>query len=111
MANQARPSLRWLPSLSHAPPPPSRSARQVHGTALVTTQHITGEALALRRKAGDQVPAGAQVVEGVLVVRTTASMEQSTPARIARLTAAAQRSRPEVRPSVPDVQRCKSCES
>lgn len=42
---------------------------QTTGEALVTTQHITGEALPLRRKAGDQVPAGAQVVEGVLVVR------------------------------------------
>lgn len=34
--------------------------------------------------------------EGVIVIRTTMSMEDSTPARIARLTAAAQTRKPEI---------------
>jgi len=52
---------------------------QTTGEAVVTTQHITGEALPLRRKAGDQVPAGAQVVEGVLVVRALSMVCMNEP--------------------------------
>ena len=41
----------------------------VHGEALVSTEHITGEALPVRRRPGDEVPAGALNHDGLLVVR------------------------------------------
>eukprot|EP00854_Cymbomonas_tetramitiformis_P009192 gene9192-10893_t len=66
----------------------------VYGTAWVTVEHITGEAMPIDKTIGDEVPAGAQNQDGVLVVRTTCSYDDSTPARIARLTADAQKSRP-----------------
>mmetsp|Transcript_20030 Transcript_20030/g.27732 ORF Transcript_20030/g.27732 Transcript_20030/m.27732 type:complete len:1098 (-) Transcript_20030:197-3490(-) len=64
------------------------------GQALVTTQHITGEALPVQKRLGEEIPAGAQVAEGVLVVQTTQTYENSTPVRIARLTEAARQRRP-----------------
>ena len=68
----------------------------VHGSALVSIQHITGEALPISKRVGDEVPAGAVNSDGALVVRTTRSSEDSTPARIARLTEAAQKRQPAV---------------
>ena len=68
----------------------------VHGSAFVSIQHITGEALPVSKRVGDEVPAGAVNSDGALVVRTTRKSEDSTPARIARLTAAAQNRRPAV---------------
>ena len=68
----------------------------VHGSALVSIQHITGEALPVTKRVGDEIPAGAVNADGALVVRTLRSSEDSTPARIARLTEAAQNRRPSV---------------
>lgn len=68
----------------------------VHGSALVSIQHITGEALPVTKRVGDEVPAGAVNSDGALVVRSLRSAEDSTPARIARLTEAAQNRRPAV---------------
>jgi heavy metal translocating P-type ATPase len=68
----------------------------VHGSALVSIQHITGEALPVMKRYGDEIPAGAMNTDGVLVVKSLRSSEESTPARIARLTEAAQRRRPKV---------------
>ena len=67
-----------------------------HGSALVSIQHITGEALPVSKRVGDEVPAGAVNSDGALVVKTLRSAEDSTPARIARLTEAAQNRRPAV---------------
>ena len=67
-----------------------------HGSALVSIQHITGEALPVSKRVGDEIPAGAVNSDGALVVRTTRDAEHSTPARIARLTEAAQNRRPAV---------------
>ena len=67
-----------------------------HGSALVSIQHITGEALPISKRVGDEVPAGAVNSDGALVVKTLRSAEDSTPARIARLTEAAQNRRPAV---------------
>ena len=64
--------------------------RVVYGEALVSTEHITGESLPVRRKAGDEVPAGALNHDGLLVVRASRPAAESTPARIARLTQHAQ---------------------
>ena len=68
----------------------------VHGSALVSIQHITGEALPVLKRVGDEVPAGAVNSDGALVVKSIRSSEDSTPARIARLTEAAQNRRPAV---------------
>ena len=68
----------------------------VHGAALVSLEHITGEAAPVAKSLGDEVPAGALANDGLLVVRTLRSSADSTPARIARLTAAAQARRPRV---------------
>jgi heavy metal translocating P-type ATPase len=68
----------------------------VHGAALVSLEHITGEAAPVSKRVGDEVPAGALNADGVLVVRTLRLAADSTPARIARLTAAAQARRPRV---------------
>jgi len=48
------------------------------------------------KRVGDEIPAGAVNSDGALVVRSTRSAEDSTPARIARLTEAAQNRRPAV---------------
>ena len=63
---------------------------------MVSIQHITGEALPVVKRVGDEIPAGAVNSDGALVVRSTRSAEDSTPARIARLTEAAQNRRPAV---------------
>ena len=68
----------------------------MHGSALVSIQHITGEALPVLKRVGDEVPAGAVNSDGALVVESIRSSEDSTPARIARLTEAAQNRRPAV---------------
>ena len=62
----------------------------VYGEALVSSEHITGEAFPVRKCSGDEVPAGAMNHDGVLVIKTSASASQSTPARIASLTRQAQ---------------------
>lgn len=62
----------------------------VYGEALVSTEHITGEALPVRRRLGDEVPAGALNHDGLLVVRASRPSSESMPARIANLTKDAQ---------------------
>ena len=68
----------------------------VHGSASVSIQHITGEALPVRRRIGDEIPAGAMNIDGVLIVKSSQSSENSTPARIAKLTERAQQRKPRV---------------
>ena len=68
----------------------------VHGSALLSLEHLTGEAAPVAVRPGDEVPAGATNADGVLVVNATRRLADSTPARIARLTAAAQQRRPRV---------------
>lgn len=62
----------------------------VYGEALVSTEHITGEALPVRRTRGENVLAAALNHDGVLVVKSTKISSESTPARIAKLTEEAQ---------------------
>lgn len=69
----------------------------VHGKALVSTEHITGESLPTLKCAGDDIPAGSLCHDGVLVVRTTRVASDSTPARIAQLARDAQARRPRLR--------------
>eukprot|EP00884_Botryococcus_braunii_P016766 jgi/Botrbrau1/3773/Bobra.0183s0008.1 len=69
----------------------------IWGEALVSSEHITGEALPVRRRKGSLLPAGALDYDGVLIVRSTCLAVDSTPARIARLTSTAQANRPKLR--------------
>lgn len=62
----------------------------VHGTAQVSWSHISGEALPVQLQQGKQVPAGTLNHDGLLVVEASKGFQDSTPARIARLTAQAQ---------------------
>lgn len=64
----------------------------VHGTAQVSWSHISGEALPVQLQQGGEVPAGTLNHDGLLVVQASKGFQDSTPARIARLTAQAQAS-------------------
>ncbi|GLI64799.1 hypothetical protein VaNZ11_008205 [Volvox africanus] len=66
----------------------------VWGVASVSAAHISGEATPARVAAGDWVPAGALSADGALVVRVTAGVDDSTPARIARMATEARASKP-----------------
>lgn len=57
----------------------------VHGQASVTVDHISGESLPVHVKEGSVLAAGSKNNDGVLVIKTTHTMESSTPYRIARL--------------------------
>lgn len=63
------------------------------GSASVNIAHISGESLPVRMKPGSIVAAGSHSTDGLLVVRVTAGVDDSTPARIARMTEQAQASR------------------
>ena len=65
-----------------------------YGSAHVKLHHLTGESAPTALRVGDAVPAGASEADGPLVLRTSRFAGDSTPARIARLTAAAQARRP-----------------
>ncbi|KAL3159617.1 putative cadmium/zinc-transporting ATPase hma1, chloroplastic [Trebouxia sp. C0009 RCD-2024] len=69
----------------------------VHGTAQVSWSHISGEALPVQLQQGGEVPAGTLNHDGLLVVQASKGFQDSTPARIARLTAQAQASRPKMK--------------
>jgi heavy metal translocating P-type ATPase len=66
----------------------------VSGGALVSMELITGESMPVGKGVGDELPAGSENHDGVLVVRSTRTSAQSTPAAIARLTMSAQKRRP-----------------
>eukprot|EP00889_Picochlorum_renovo_P000499 jgi/Picre1/27529/NNA_000496.t1 len=57
----------------------------VHGQALVSAEHITGESVPTLKRQGDVLPAGSLCHDGALCVQTTRTSEDSTPARIAQL--------------------------
>ncbi len=60
------------------------------GTASVSMQHISGESQHVPLEPGSTVPAGSLNADGLLVIRATATLDESTPARIARMAASAQ---------------------
>ena len=59
--------------------------RIVSGEANVSTEHITGEAVPARKGPGDELPSGARVEDGALVVQASRPASESTIARIAQL--------------------------
>ncbi|KAL6767541.1 HMA1 [Auxenochlorella protothecoides x Auxenochlorella symbiontica] len=71
--------------------------RVVHGAAAVSQEHLTGESAAVRRAPGADVPAGALVHDGALVLRALQPASASTPARLAALALSAQAARPALR--------------
>ena len=68
----------------------------VFGTASLVMAHITGESHPVPVSPNDQVTAGSINTDGLLVVRVTAKVDDSTPARIARMAADAQSSKPKL---------------
>jgi hypothetical protein len=83
--------LAWLGKLaSSMPPQVPLDGAVLHGRAMVSSEHITGESLPVLRRAGDEVAAGSLNRDGLLVLRALRPAEDSTPARIARLTLDAQ---------------------
>ena len=71
-------------------------ARVVQGTAFVTLEHITGESVPVAKGVGDAVPGGGTNVDGVLVLKVSAEVGDSTPERLAKLAREAQRRRPDL---------------
>lgn len=71
--------------------------RIVHGRALVSAELISGEAIPTVHREGDEVPAGALCLDGILAIRVLRPAAESTPARIARLAKEAQARRPKLR--------------
>lgn len=69
----------------------------VHGQALVSAEHITGESVPVLKRPGDNIPAGSLCHDGALCVKVTQVSEDSTPAKIARLARNAQAKRPKLR--------------
>jgi cation transport ATPase len=67
------------------------------GAASVSMQHISGESKPVRAsRRGQEVPAGSLATDGLLVLCVTATSEDSTPARMARMAADAQAARPKL---------------
>jgi len=66
----------------------------VLGEALVSAEHVTGEAAAFRAPVGTLLPAGSSVVDAPLVLRVERTADQSAPARVLSLTREAQARRP-----------------
>ncbi|KAL4859036.1 putative cadmium/zinc-transporting ATPase HMA1 [Chlorella vulgaris] len=69
----------------------------VHGRAMVSSEHITGESLPVLCRSGDEAAAGSLNRDGVLVLRALRRADESTPARIAKLAMDAQAKRPQLR--------------
>jgi len=66
----------------------------IEGTSSVNLVHLTGENLPVRKSPGDQVPAGAQNLEGTLTLSVTHTSADSTLRKIIQLVTQAQESRP-----------------
>jgi Cd2+/Zn2+-exporting ATPase len=68
----------------------------VDGTSSVNLVHLTGENMPVTKKPGDDVPAGAQNLEGVLVINVTHTNQDSTLAKIIQLVTNAQEAKPKL---------------
>eukprot|EP00250_Pteridium_aquilinum_P003795 c14080_g1_i1 orf=219-2813(-) len=66
------------------------------GRSMVTVEHLTGEAEPIEKKVGDLVPGGARNLDGMLIIKGTKTWEDSTLARIMKLTEEAQQNRPKL---------------
>lgn len=68
----------------------------LEGISSVNLMHLTGESLPVTKKPGDNVPAGAQNLEGSLVLYVTHTSQDSTLAKIIQLVTNAQDSKPKL---------------
>lgn len=84
------PACLTAPATNHQPLQVPLDGQVVHGRAMVSAEHITGESLPVLSRVGDEVAAGSLNRDGVLVLRALRPAEESTPARIAKLTLDAQ---------------------
>jgi len=75
----------------------------VFGSASVTVEHISGESLPILVHPGSHVAAGSHNADGLLVLRTMATVEDSTPAKIAKLAVEAQSKKPTIQRWIDDV--------
>lgn len=66
------------------------------GGSMVTVEHLTGEAEPVDKQVGDTVPGGARNLDGMLIIKVTKSWEDSTLARIMKMTEEAQQNRPKL---------------
>ena len=66
----------------------------VEGESSLNLAHLTGESLPVTKVVGDEVPAGANNLDGALVVEVTHTSADSTLSRIIRLITQAQAAKP-----------------
>ncbi|MBS0634112.1 MAG: cadmium-translocating P-type ATPase [Verrucomicrobia bacterium] len=66
----------------------------IEGASQVSLVHLTGESLPVRKIVGDEIPAGANVVDGSLTVKVTRLSQDSTVSRIIQLITEAQNAKP-----------------
>ncbi len=68
----------------------------VEGVSSVSLAHLTGENIPQRRQKGDEVPSGARVNEGSLVLEVTHTSQDSTVAKIVQLITKGQDAKPKL---------------
>lgn len=68
----------------------------LEGTSSVNLVHLTGENMPVTKRPGDIVPAGAQNLEGALIILVTHTTQDSTLAKIIQLVTDAQESKPKL---------------
>ncbi len=66
----------------------------IKGTSSVNLVHLTGENFPVTKQVNDEVPAGAQNLEGALVLKVTRTSNDSTLSRIIQLVTQAQEAKP-----------------
>lgn len=66
------------------------------GASTITIEHLTGESKPVDRKVGDTIPGGARNLEGMMIVKTTKSWEDSTLNKIMQLTEEGQLNKPKL---------------
>lgn len=75
----------------------------LYGSASVTVEHISGESLPILVHPGSHVAAGSHNADGLLVLQTMTTVEDSTPAKIAQLAVEAQMQKPKMHRWIDDV--------
>ena len=68
----------------------------IEGSSDVDLKHLTGESVPLSKSVGDDIPAGALILEGSLKVRVTKTSSDSTLAKIIELITKAQNAKPKL---------------
>ncbi len=68
----------------------------VDGISSLNLVHLTGESLPIPKEVGDEVPSGAENLEGTLTIRVTKPQAESTVSRIIDLVTSAQEAKPKL---------------